>query len=188
MEPSIHVLVFNTVIKQFVPSPASGEPETHQPQLRGLLIQRLGGEAEATKRSNRILGSAGDLLGLAVRYRDLADRYTEPEIAGLSRDSKSQLMTLVQKMEHAIYEEVIKEDDALNVVFADDTDEIFQAGNVSPWPVRAQRLFELASANDDLLSRMFAVSAGQSPADASIEGNIDRLKHLRAEMKRLVQP
>ena len=172
----------------FAASSASGESKAHQPQLRGLLIERLGGEAEATRQSNLILGSAGDLLGLAVQYRDLANRYTEPEIAGLSPDSRSQLMALVRKMEHAIYEELVREDDDLIVVLADGGGETLQEGNVSAWPARAQSLFELASRNDGLLSRMFAVSAGQSPADDSIEASIDRLKRLRAEMKRLGQP
>ena len=127
---------------------------------------------------------ASNLLGLAARYRELADRYAEREAELLQPSSKPQLIALADRMEEAIRTELLREDQALRVVLTDRAD-MFSRQSVERWQIRARKLYELATRHDALLSRLFAVSTGESHEAESVEENLNRLTALRREMKRL---
>jgi len=143
-------------------------PERQLPLLRDLLIRRLGSEAAATDLSNRILSASRKLFALSVQYHELSKRYNGIQMDNLIPGLRPQVLTLAQQMEQSLAEELQSQDQMLRPLLADYPMPT-SAKPSNTWQDRAASVFALTSAQDRILSLLFAVTAGESHDQRNID-------------------
>jgi hypothetical protein len=154
---------------------------TRPPQLRQLLIERLGGEKNATAFSNDALVEAGKTLALATWYRELAQRYPRPQADALPAGSREQLNALVSAVEHDLLLNLEKETGRLESIHGEPFGLPLDMGDPA-WENRAERLFHLALEHDQLVSLLFAVTSSEAAKPESSKANLDRLEQVDRAM------
>jgi hypothetical protein len=151
------------------------------PLLRKKLIEKFGGELQATDFANRILEESGESFSITVEYNDLAERFRYPGEKLLAPDARIELNDLAREIETALKAQLNHEVELL-APFLGETSRPDPALDTD-WQARARALFQLASQKRRALSILFAVTSRAPSEKTSIEVELGHLKQCLQDMR-----